>query len=221
MARVRSANYAEIQRGILAKAAELFATKGYERTSIADLTEVCVQSRGALYHYFDSKDALLRDMLEVYVRGMLTRVEEASAIGGTAAERLRRIIEVAVDYNAESPNEQVILLNDLASLGEREQQPIIKMQRRIVDLLTEVILLLDHGGKVTRVNKKMHTMMLLGIINYAHTWYDPSKSVKPKQFADMVIALFLTGVTGASAARPPAAARARANPARHRRRFKA
>ena len=198
MARLRSANYEDIQLGILAKAAELFGTKGYERSSITDLTETCGLSRGALYHYFDSKEALLFVMLDAHVRGLLTRLETAVAEGGMPVAQIARAIEVVVHYNAGSPHEQVILLNDLASLAPREQAVIVQLQQQIVDLVADILMRLDHGGKITRSTRKVYTMMLFGIINYAHTWYDPAAGVKPAQLARMATELFLSGVRGAA-----------------------
>ena len=68
MARTRSENYDTIQRGILAKAAQVFAAQGYMRASVADLTRACRLSRGALYHYFESKEAILFAILDAHVR---------------------------------------------------------------------------------------------------------------------------------------------------------
>ena len=193
MARTRSENYEDIQLGILAKAAELFATQGYERSSIADLAEACSLSRGALYHYFESKEAILFSMLDTHVRGLLKRLREVISAEGPASDQLARLIEAAVDYNAVSPHEQVVILNDLASLGEREQAEVVKLERQVVDLVGEVLVRTDTTGKITKATKKVYTMALLGIINYTYTWYDPNGSVKPKQFARLVTDLYLRG----------------------------
>jgi hypothetical protein len=36
-------------------------------------------------------------------------------------------------------------------------------------------------------------MMLFGMLNFSHTWYDPKGDIEPKEFADMVVDLFLFG----------------------------
>jgi AcrR family transcriptional regulator len=194
MARLRSVHYEDIQLGILAKAAELFGTKGYERSSIADLTAACDLSRGALYHYFGAKEAILFAMLDAHVRELLEQLEDAAAHGGTPVEQLTRVIETIVEYNAGSPHQQVVLLNDLASLGAGEQRQIIKLQQQIVDLIAGILIRIDSGGKITRTTGKVYTMMLFGIINYTYTWYDPAGSVKPKQLAQMATDLLLRGL---------------------------
>ena len=79
MARTRSENYDGIHLGIFTNAAALFSAQGYMRSSIADLADACKLSRGALYHYFDSKEAILFAILDAHVREMLLRVEAAVA----------------------------------------------------------------------------------------------------------------------------------------------
>ena len=59
----------KIERGqatrgrLVATAAKLFAEKGYEATSIEDLLRELGMSRGALYHHFNSKEAVFEAVL--------------------------------------------------------------------------------------------------------------------------------------------------------------
>ena len=75
MARTRSENYDGIHLGILTNAARLFSAQGYMRASIADLADACKLSRGALYHYFNSKEAILFAILDAHIREMIQHVE--------------------------------------------------------------------------------------------------------------------------------------------------
>lgn len=58
---------------ILDSALELIYSKGYERMTIQDILDGLRISRGALYHYFDSKQALL----DALVDRMVTRAVES------------------------------------------------------------------------------------------------------------------------------------------------
>src|SRR6202008_4906017 len=104
MARTLSENYDDIQRGILPTACGLFARQGYMRSSIADLADACKLSRGALYHYFDSKEAILCAILDAHVREMIQHVEAALAPGGQTLVQFRNVIRAIVEVNAKSPN---------------------------------------------------------------------------------------------------------------------
>ena len=212
MARTRSPKYQGIQFGILSRAARLFAARGYERTSIGDLVKACDLSRGAIYHYFESKEAILFAMLDALVHGLLDRLTEAVAPGDEPVERLARIIEAFVEYNAGSPNEQVILLNDLGALSKSEQKQIRQVENEIVELVADALAAADVAGKITPATRKVYTMMLFGMINYTYTWYDAKGEIKPKDLARRATEVFLQGYLGpdGAAAAPPARRAAKA-----------
>lgn len=46
-------------------------------------------------------------------------------------------------------------------------------------------------------------MMLFGMLNFSHTWYDPKGDIEPQEFADMVVDLFLHGFTAPGAKGAP------------------
>lgn len=49
---------------ILDAAEKLFFEKGYEQTSIQDILDVLSLSKGGFYHYFDSKQSMLKEICE-------------------------------------------------------------------------------------------------------------------------------------------------------------
>src|SRR6266851_3222176 len=57
-------DYAEKRNAILDVAMRYIATKGYEQMTTQDLLEDLQISRGAFYHYFESKQALLMALVE-------------------------------------------------------------------------------------------------------------------------------------------------------------
>jgi AcrR family transcriptional regulator len=199
MARTRSENYDDIQGGILNAACALFAQQGYMRASIADLADACKLSRGALYHYFDSKEAILFAILDAHVRQMIADVEAAMARQSTSLDRFRAAIRAIVELNARSSNEQRLILNDLSFLAEAEQNAVKALQRQLVDIVSDLLIRLDTEGKIVKRSKKVYTMMLFGMLNFSHTWYDPKGDIEPKEFAGMVVNLFLHGFSAPAA----------------------
>jgi AcrR family transcriptional regulator len=61
---VKEQEYAEKRNEILDAAQRLVFTKGYEQMSIQDILDTLGISKGAFYHYFDSKAALLEAYIE-------------------------------------------------------------------------------------------------------------------------------------------------------------
>ena len=100
-----------------------------------------------------------------------------------------------------------MLIHDLSFLNEDEQQAIKKLERQLVDIVTDLLVTLDAEGKIVRRTKKIYTMILFGIINYTYTWYDPKGGMGPQEFADTAVDLFLNGFAPGSGARSAAASR--------------
>jgi AcrR family transcriptional regulator len=61
---VKEENYAVKRKEILDVAQRLVYTKGYEQMSIQDILNELKISKGAFYHYFDSKQALLEALID-------------------------------------------------------------------------------------------------------------------------------------------------------------
>src|SRR5579864_3486492 len=68
---------------ILDAAMETFARYGYRRASMDQVAEAADLTRQALYHHFESKEALFRAVVEALHDGVL----EAAALGGARAEQ--------------------------------------------------------------------------------------------------------------------------------------
>jgi AcrR family transcriptional regulator len=196
MARTQSVNYFEIRTGLLRQAAQLFARRGYARTSIADLTRASASSRGTLYHYFDSKEAILKEILGRHVADMGHRVSAAIALSDNGMQQLRNISRAMTTLNAESRNEQIVLMNELGNLKKSDQAEIRSMQNHIVDMVLGTLRKLDRGRRLTPRNRKAYTMLFLGMINFTYAWYDPKGPVAPRELADMAADILLDGFIG-------------------------
>ena len=159
---------------------------------------------GARYHYFESKEAILFAILDAHVRQMIADVEAGMSGQSTTLDRFRAAIRAIVELNARSSNEQRLILNDLSFLAEAEQQAIKTLERQLVDAISDLLIRLDTEGKIVKRSKKVYTMMLFGMLNFSHTWYDPKGDIEPQEFADLVVDLFLHGFTAPAAKGLPA-----------------
>ncbi len=193
MARTQSERYPEVRKNILRQAARLFAEQGYAGTTIIDLADACDSSRGALYHYFESKEDILFHILDGHVKDLLDRVEAAAGKVAEPLDQLRAIIAAIVLTNADSVHEQVVLLNHLKQLNADQQKAIEAKERSIIDLVADLLIRIDSQRRLTTRTKKAYTMMIFGIVNYTFTWYNPKGPVPPAEYAEMAADLFIRG----------------------------
>ena len=76
-----SAKAAPMRDQLVLAAIDLFSTKGYAATSVADIQTACglTAGSGALYKHFSSKEELLREVLRRHVAGIAHDRQEAAA----------------------------------------------------------------------------------------------------------------------------------------------
>jgi AcrR family transcriptional regulator len=201
MARTQSKNYPEIREGILKSAAKLFAAKGYPNTSIVDLAEACNSSRGALYHYFESKEQILLAILETHLETVLGELKAIDSSRQDAVDTLRALVRRLMLLNSQNQAEQITLLNETNQLDEAARARIADQQREIVELFVAALSRLDAQKRMTPAKRKAYGMMLLGALNYTYAWYDPNGPVTPEAYADMTVEAFVGGFVNPQAAR--------------------
>jgi len=124
----RQARSIERQRRILDAARELFAEKGYEATSIDDITTAAEAAAGAFYTYFRSK----RQLLIVMMNELLQRLAAVDLRPDTGLrDFLGRIFETDLQYFGVIRAWQEASLTD-ASLAAMREEIESWTQKRIV-----------------------------------------------------------------------------------------
>lgn len=195
MARVRAAEYDERRDAILDQAAELFAVRGFARTSMNAISEACGASKAALYHYYDGKDALLYDILDSHIRFLLDTVEEIAGNEPDAEARLYLLTESLMQGYADADARHKVLLNEMGSLAPDKREIIRRMERRIVEVFAETIAAINPALAAPERLKPV-TMSLLGMLNWHYTWFKPGGALTREAYARMATDLFLNGVKG-------------------------
>ncbi len=99
---VNKAEYDQKRNEILDAAQKLTYTKGYNQVSIQDVLAEVHISKGAFYHYFDSKAALLEAIIERLagqMTGLLTPIIDDPNL--PALEKLQRFFTVAAQWKTD------------------------------------------------------------------------------------------------------------------------
>ncbi|MBV8788159.1 MAG: TetR/AcrR family transcriptional regulator, partial [Mycobacterium sp.] len=100
----RVVKHPDVRRAeILDRATELFLRRGYDNVSLNDLIADAGVSKGAFYHWFPSKEALITALAERSARVAFTAVEDAVATcDGDALARLNALLQASFDVNLQT-----------------------------------------------------------------------------------------------------------------------
>ena len=114
MARPKSASHDLKRDAILDLAARCFAERSYHAASMNDIAEAGGTSKARLYHYYESKEAILFDLLDRHTQRLLAivgdepimRVERHTCIqpGDYAVQSLWDIVAPRLHGFAEHPS---------------------------------------------------------------------------------------------------------------------
>jgi AcrR family transcriptional regulator len=135
---VNPAVHAERREAFLDAAQALIQTKGYEQMSIQDVLDELGASRGAFYHYFDSKAALLEAVIHRMVDVVMATTEPIladSSLG--AAEKFGTVFSTIQRWK----NAQRDLLLALMRVWLSDENAIVreKLRRVTTERLTPVL----------------------------------------------------------------------------------
>ena len=82
---------------LLQSAVELFARKGYSATSVNEIVQAAGVTKPILYYYFDNKEGIYIEILNDAYGSLERLLDQAMEWGGTAIERIRRIVVESFD----------------------------------------------------------------------------------------------------------------------------
>jgi AcrR family transcriptional regulator len=112
---------ADVRRDELLDAAlALFLEHGYERTSVEQITQAVGVAKGTFYHYFETKDALLEQLVDRYSIRLFEEVEAAIAhTDGDAISRLRVLMSSSTTAKLTRADETLLITESLYSPTNR------------------------------------------------------------------------------------------------------
>ncbi|HEY9684635.1 MAG TPA: TetR/AcrR family transcriptional regulator [Oculatellaceae cyanobacterium] len=192
MARPRAEDYDDKKQLILDQAAVLFSQKGFAGTSIATIAKFCNTSKALIYHYYQSKETLLFDMLQSHCSLLLATATDTIKNEGTAESKLRNLVSLFMDIYVTSRDKHVVLLNDLHWLAEDQQKEIRDLERQVVrifrDLVTDIRPDLDEKTRLAL------SMSIMGSLNWTYIWFKENGMLSPGAFAEIIATNFLAGL---------------------------
>ena len=205
MARPKSATHDIKRDAILDIAAQCFAERSYPAASMNEIAAACGTSKARLYHYYESKDAILFDLLDRHTQRLLTLIAqtEAKAQRQNLDDRaaLHELVRAFLQEYETSATRHSALLNDTQflsaepddALGSSERELILNRQRDIVAAMTR-FLKRAYPSRLNPTNQTAQTMMLLGMINWTFTWLRPGGPMSYAAFAEEVIGMLENGL---------------------------
>lgn len=193
MARTQAADYDERRLAIVEAAAALYARRGFQGASIADLAQRCKVSKSLIYHYYAAKEDILFDVMISHVRALDEAAQAAMAGRAPAAAKLRKLAGAFMELYVGAADRHKVLLNDLDNLPRARRAEIVGVQRGLIEAVRSLLVEIEPRLKRSK-SSLAAAMLFFGMINWTHTWFDPRGPVSAAALADMAVDLTLGGL---------------------------
>jgi AcrR family transcriptional regulator len=180
---------------ILLTSVRLFNERGYDATSMEDLSRALGITKSAIYHHVSAKEELLRLATGRALDGLFAVAATAEAMGGRAVGRLEHLVRGSVAVLVgELPFVTLLLRVHGNTPAEREALA----RRREFDRFTASLVkqAVAEGDLRADIDPALTAKLLFGLVNSVAEWYRPRPGDDGADLADAVCTLVFDGIGG-------------------------
>jgi AcrR family transcriptional regulator len=173
---------------ILKAATNLFASKGFDATSVRNIAEKVGLSVPGMFHYFSSKEEILYEIMTV--------IMEIYSADIDPIEKLSEICKFYVQQYAGHKHQLTILISERKSLIPEHQQICIKKERNYVKALKNLFEELAKKKLLKPIDHSILAFIFFGMVHWTYQWYNPKskRGIGPNQLGIIFNEVFLRGI---------------------------
>lgn len=178
---------------ILRSAATVFSEKGFSSATVRDIADEADMLSGSLYYYFNSKEAIVEELLVEYLDSMIRGYHVAVAEADSPTAALEKLMDRALRGLVNNREEVTILQNDWHYV--RPMEGIADRQRQVEKVWLETIQAgIDAGSLRGDFDARMLYRTIMGAIQAVIRWFDPRGKVAIDQVIAVQTAILLDGI---------------------------
>ncbi len=156
----------ENRENILVKAMDLFALRGYDAVGVQEIAEAAGITKPTLYHYFGSKQGLLKALITGKFDKLLADVHAAADYAGDLPKTLRKIASAYFGYAKEDPVSYRLLLSlFFAPKDGGASEAISEVNRAQFSLMEDLFVRAASNHGNMRGRHSLYAATFLGVIN--------------------------------------------------------
>lgn len=179
---------------ILRASARLFRERGYDATSMNDISAALKLSKGGLYHHFRSKDEILfhimNHAMEITEQRVLAPIREIA----DPEERLRALIRLHIQLVVRARDREItVILHENHPLPATLRKRVNAQKKDYIHFVERLIAEVQRVRKTTAVAPRAAAFALLGMINWIYQWYRPEGALQEEDLVRQYTEIFFAG----------------------------
>ncbi|MHC1562949.1 TetR family transcriptional regulator [Actinomycetospora sp. C-140] len=150
------------------------AERGYDRANFGDVASELGMSKGTIVHHFGTKDRMLAEVQERYMRRRLDEAHGLLARLPAPAERIAAFVHAGVRYSVDEPATTVAFQREVVRLTDEPGMETARAQR---DAYRDLVVAVLHDGEAAGVfvpgDARLRSLQMFGSLHWMWTWFDP------------------------------------------------
>ncbi|MEU5885164.1 TetR/AcrR family transcriptional regulator [Spirillospora sp. NPDC047279] len=191
----RTPRSSSVERRILDAAVGLFAERGFDGTSVQEIVTSAAVTKGALYHYFDSKHDLLYEIYHSLIARQLADLDRVVAAGLPPRDTVRAILTELINSTAEHIDEAKVFARESHRLDDERMHVLRGDRRRYHVTFRRIVADAQRDGAFSAVTSPdTVTIVALGMVNQMPGWYRADGPKTAPELAAEVTAFVLAAL---------------------------
>jgi AcrR family transcriptional regulator len=172
----------------------VFNERGYDGTSMEDLSRRLGISKSSIYYHVDSKEDLLALALDRALDSLFCVADEVRAGEDHAIVRLERLVRGSVQVLADRLPYVTLLLRARGNTGT--ERAALARRREFDQIVADLVAEAEQDGDIRPdVDPAITARLLFGLVNSLVEWYQPSRrATSASELADAVCAVAFDGL---------------------------
>ena len=151
------------KRKIFETSMKLFAEKGYDATSIEEITATVGVAKGTLYYHFSSKEEIFNFLIEEGMKLLQNSIDIKTAKFSNYIDKIKAIILIQIKIVMKYEDLITILLSQFWGQEQRHQ----KCQKHIFEYISKIEDIVEQGikkGEIKQGNPQAIASEIYGLI---------------------------------------------------------
>lgn len=179
---------------ILEHSARIFAEKGFDGTSIREISRATGMSLAGLYYYFRTKEELLCLIQERCLVTLLENGRKIQESGKTPREKIALFVHNHLGFFLHNMNEMKVMSREDTALTADYEKRILDLKRRYLKALVDLVEELQRHEQARKLNVRVAALSLFGMMNWIYTWYNPKRDPSLRALIEQMLRIFFFGV---------------------------
>lgn len=173
---------------ILDAAARLIRQKGFKATTVREIADAVDLYSGSLFHYFNTKDEILMEVMRTAFISICARHEQTLASSLTPIEKLRQFIwqEIDLVFIGEEGDYHAVLYFDWRGVSAKHLPELIQLRKRYFGSWAEVVRQCHEAGQL-KGDPAISVRIVEGTLRSMMSWYRPDGRYDPHEMADQIV----------------------------------